>query len=63
MIGEDAIRSGSAEPEASAEPSASLGSPQGRLFFALADVMQSTLTLTSANTSLNFADAAGARSS
>lgn len=61
MIGEEAIRSGSAEPEASADPPNSLGSPQGRLFFALADVMQSTLTLTSANTSLNFADAAGAR--
>lgn len=57
MIREKAIQPGSAEPEASD----SLGSPKGRLFFALAGVMRATLTLTSANTSLTFADAAGAR--
>lgn len=61
MIGGDAFRCGNTQPEASAEPSDSPGSPQGRLFFALAGVMQSTLTLTSANTALNFAEGARAR--
>ncbi len=61
MRAEDAIRARCAEVEESAEPSDSLGSPQGRLFFALAGVMQSTLTLTLATAALNFAEGARAR--
>jgi hypothetical protein len=53
----DSFRSRSTEPE----PSDSPGSPQGRLFFALARVMQSTLALTSANAALDFSEAARAR--
>lgn len=61
MSAEDAILARGTEPEASAGPSDAPGSLQGRLFFALAGVMQSTLTLTAVNTALNFAEGARAR--
>ena len=57
-VGEDAVQPRSTDPEVSTEPSDSdsVGSPQGRLFFALAGIVQSTLALTSANSQLNPAE-------